>query len=166
MENTPIFGWHHPLARRFLALTWLATTKKGDSNELTSNWPLNNRVLFCSKRIHFLMLSIMNETLLRNYSNTRNIWSPLWALMTWGFSNSTSLTTTLPSHSWFPDVYGLIGRVAQCLPVCMPCCDGQIQFSSRVGVTYQSKFKILRRRQDGRHFPDDIFECIFFNENV
>ena len=24
----------------------------------------------------------------------------------------------------------------------------------------------LRRKQDGRHFPDDIFKCIFFNKNV
>ena len=24
----------------------------------------------------------------------------------------------------------------------------------------------LRPRQDGRHFPDDTFKCIFFNENV
>ena len=24
----------------------------------------------------------------------------------------------------------------------------------------------LRPRQDGRHFPDDIFECIFLNKNV
>ena len=24
----------------------------------------------------------------------------------------------------------------------------------------------LRTRQDGRHFPDDIFKCIFLNENV
>ena len=24
----------------------------------------------------------------------------------------------------------------------------------------------LRPRQDGRHFPDDIFKCIFLNENV
>ena len=24
----------------------------------------------------------------------------------------------------------------------------------------------LRLRQNGRHFPDDIFKCIFFNENV
>ena len=26
-------------------------------------------------------------------------------------------------------------------------------------------FKTLRPRQSGRHFPDDIFKCIFFNEN-
>ena len=25
---------------------------------------------------------------------------------------------------------------------------------------------ILRPRQNGRHFPDDIFKCIFLNENV
>ena len=24
----------------------------------------------------------------------------------------------------------------------------------------------LRPRQDGLHFPDDIFNCIFLNENV
>ena len=24
----------------------------------------------------------------------------------------------------------------------------------------------LRSRQDGRHFPDDIFKCIFLNENI
>ena len=27
-------------------------------------------------------------------------------------------------------------------------------------------FKTLRPRQIGRHFPDDIFKCIFLNENV
>ena len=27
-------------------------------------------------------------------------------------------------------------------------------------------FHTLRPRQDGRHFPDDIFKCIFLNENV
>ena len=27
-------------------------------------------------------------------------------------------------------------------------------------------FNTLRHRQNGRHFPDGIFRCIFFNENV
>ena len=27
-------------------------------------------------------------------------------------------------------------------------------------------FNTLRPRQDGRHLPDDIFKCIFLNENV
>ena len=27
-------------------------------------------------------------------------------------------------------------------------------------------FNTLRPRQDGRHYPDDIFKCIFLNENV
>ena len=26
-------------------------------------------------------------------------------------------------------------------------------------------FDTLRPRQNGRHFPDDIFQCIFLNEN-
>ena len=28
------------------------------------------------------------------------------------------------------------------------------------------RFNTLRPRQDGRHFPDDIFKCIFVNENL
>ena len=28
------------------------------------------------------------------------------------------------------------------------------------------KLNTLRPRQNGRHFPDDIFKCIFFNQNV
>ena len=28
------------------------------------------------------------------------------------------------------------------------------------------RVNILRQRQNGRHFPDTIFKCIFFNENV
>ena len=28
------------------------------------------------------------------------------------------------------------------------------------------KLNTLRPRQDGRHFPDDIFKCIFLNDNV
>ena len=27
-------------------------------------------------------------------------------------------------------------------------------------------FNALRPRRNGRHFPDDIFNCIFLNENV
>ena len=34
------------------------------------------------------------------------------------------------------------------------CCYNVVQFNT------------LRPRQDGRHFPDDIFKCIFLNENV
>ena len=32
--------------------------------------------------------------------------------------------------------------------------------------TSQSGLNTLRPRQNGRHFPDDIFKCIFLNENV
>ena len=29
-----------------------------------------------------------------------------------------------------------------------------------------TRFNTLRSRQDGRHYPEDIFKCIFLNENV
>ena len=33
-------------------------------------------------------------------------------------------------------------------------------------ITWGRLVNTLRPRQNGRHFPDDIFKCIFFNENV
>ena len=38
--------------------------------------------------------------------------------------------------------------------------------SSYPSVSPVDAFNTLRPRQDGRHFPDDIFKCIFLNENV
>ena len=32
--------------------------------------------------------------------------------------------------------------------------------------TLATAFNTLRPRQNGRHFPDDIFKCIFLNENA
>ena len=41
---------------------------------------------------------------------------------------------------------------------------------SMINITYNGLltflFNTLRPRQYGRHFPDDIFKCIFVNENV
>ena len=37
-----------------------------------------------------------------------------------------------------------------------------VTFPSRLNI----KFNTLRPRQNGRHFPDDIFKWIFLNENV
>ena len=31
---------------------------------------------------------------------------------------------------------------------------------------YSTFFNTMRLRQNGRHFPDNIFKCFFFNENV
>ena len=33
-------------------------------------------------------------------------------------------------------------------------------------VRLLTPFNTLRPRQDGRHFPGDIFKCMFLNENV
>ena len=33
-------------------------------------------------------------------------------------------------------------------------------------ITYHARINTLRPRQNGRHFADDIFKCIFLHENV
>ena len=33
-------------------------------------------------------------------------------------------------------------------------------------TTCEQSINTLRPRQNGRHFPDNIFKCIFLNENV
>ena len=40
--------------------------------------------------------------------------------------------------------------------------------SCEIGLMWvpQNHVNTLRPRQDGRHFPDNIFKCIFLNENV
>ena len=48
-------------------------------------------------------------------------------------------------------------------PICkMKCIIGL----SKVNWNKKHLFNTLRPRQNGRHFPDDIFKCIFVNENI
>ena len=49
----------------------------------------------------------------------------------------------------------------------MHCCLDACQiFKSKMIYLYIFLINTLRPRQDGRHFPDDIFKCIFLNENA
>ena len=57
----------------------------------------------------------------------------------------------------------------------IPCMDGVIRLSgslsARITRPVWSAINVpnvntLRPRQNGRHFPDDTFKCIFMNENV
>ena len=46
-------------------------------------------------------------------------------------------------------------------------CNGERGAIERTNKTQSLKmFNTLRPRQNGRHFPDDIFKCIFLYENV
>ena len=48
-------------------------------------------------------------------------------------------------------------------------CDGQTPWNDWClvpGLLRKIHVNNLRPRQNGRHFPDDIFKCIFMNENV
>ena len=40
------------------------------------------------------------------------------------------------------------------------------QFVLRAYTAWQDLINTLRQRQNGRHFEDDTFKCIFLNENV
>ena len=45
--------------------------------------------------------------------------------------------------------------------------DDRLRFIMGVSVPVRQRlFNTLKPRQNGRHFPDDIFDCIFLNENV
>ena len=41
-----------------------------------------------------------------------------------------------------------------------------IEFSKQISNCSIMTLNTLRLRQNGRHFPDDIFKCTFLNENV
>ena len=43
---------------------------------------------------------------------------------------------------------------------------GNLVYSFRMNKVLLHDINILRPIQNGRHFPDDIFKCIFLNENV
>ena len=44
--------------------------------------------------------------------------------------------------------------------------DFRVRWLTHVYIARPQCVNTLRPRQNGRHFPDDIFECIFLNENV
>ena len=46
------------------------------------------------------------------------------------------------------------------------CNDLTTTLFNKGSCKWEVSINTLRRRQNGRHFPDDIFKCIFLNENV
>ena len=54
-------------------------------------------------------------------------------------------------HNWDP------GKGDTCEAHCDQC---------HVSLTFMFSINTLRLRQNGRHFPDDIFKCIFLNEKI
>ena len=44
--------------------------------------------------------------------------------------------------------------------------NGRPSFSYDWESEYMCAFNTLKPRQNSHHFPDDIFKCIFSNENV
>ena len=52
--------------------------------------------------------------------------------------------------------------------ICYHCCDNNLLYSTITSLMYSSSHGVntLRLRQNGRHFADNIFNCIFSNKNV
>ena len=57
----------------------------------------------------------------------------------------------------------------QMFNILAPCCTLDISrylsLKNAEKTPHSSPINAMRPRQDGRHFADDIFTCIFFNEN-
>ena len=86
-------------------------------------------------------------------------------------NTSCKITPRWMPQSTFDDKSALIHVMAWC---CQATSHNLRQCWSRSMLPYDiaklhwvnDNFNILRPRQDGRLFPDDIFKSIFFNENV
>ena len=60
-----------------------------------------------------------------------------------------------------------LAAIFKCIFISIKLQCGSISLFLKVRCTItQPLFNTLRPRQNGRHFPDDIFKCIFLNESV
>ena len=94
-----------------------------------------------------------------------------WPIVFWsmdGQSLSSHITHSSLAHG---NVYRLCENYKQKAYIYI--CDVKLGFCTQFLLLRQNIetdliyfCNILRQRQNGRHFPDDIFKCIFLNENV
>ena len=84
-------------------------------------------------------------------------------VMWWIFSENLSLEHLLKHKLRNLGTSHISNCCCNCHTIrCVSSSYSDVQFH----VSTFSKFKTLRPRQNGRHFPDDILKWIFFNENV
>ena len=72
------------------------------------------------------------------------------------------MNKTITKFHWISNSFEtlLVGRAP-----CLTREDKLISFQTELISLHQCRVNTLRPRQDGRHFADAIFTCIFFNEN-
>ena len=70
------------------------------------------------------------------------------------------------SAKWRPFYLGLNVLIDKMLSCKAAGSDGIDEEGGHTSVHWIWSFNTLRPRQDGRHYPDDIFRCIFLNENI
>ena len=74
-----------------------------------------------------------------------------------------------PKYRWFLDGVNLVMHWCSYIPHIQrirDCYDFMLKPPAAHHPPAITTLNILRPRQDGRHFPDDIFKCIFLNEHV
>ena len=79
------------------------------------------------------------------------------------------LIKRLSKHSWgwwFETLSHPLWRYRNAAAEVVVCCCYTVVVMTVKQMTTVIIFNILRSRQNGRHFADDIFKCIFVNENV
>ena len=101
-----------------------------------------------------------------------------------------AISTRAPFHSWFficnsnsmeTRCSSITGHLILIRTICITAAEAPVKFQNNTIVlsyylvnrgpgvfinTLRPSINTLRPRQDGRLFPDDIFKCIFLNENV
>ena len=88
-----------------------------------------------------------------------------WYIWNGSHSSSVIYPCILMAFVWLPNWYELILFWYNVITTNSIFCHPYYN-SSTVTATGRPSFNTLRARQDGRHFPDDIFKRIFLNKNV
>ena len=71
-----------------------------------------------------------------------------------------------PMHRMIPDVQVLCHRIIMCNVHKVLLYWALFECNDNLSKNRDSHLNTLRQRQNGCHFPDDTFKCIFLNENT
>ena len=124
--------------------------------------------------IHALFLDVASANIVRFITETAlidflfinpytNSLALHWYIWNGSHSSSVIYPCILMAFVWLPNWYELILFWYNVITTNSIFCHPYYN-SSTVTATGRPSFNTLRARQDGRHFPDDIFKRIFLNQ--
>ena len=158
---------------------WILTTRSICSQVIT--WSNAESMTIEPQRTHFSKF----QSKLVNFLSWKCIWKWLLQMVTYllrpQYDNTVVVVTKSRLHKsdvsgyWrflWKSISDLISTYQVVLSAWRLCCypnqteDISVIRLQRTLTKYREKLNTVRLRQNGRHFPDDIFKCIFLNENV